>query len=84
MHHEWDYNEERNAFHEPKRTVREPHRAILFHTAALLDVNYCGLDILRWTEEENEAYVVLEKAVLREAIELDGELAKDKEMMFVI
>lgn len=82
---ESDEMEDRNEFDEPDRAVREPRRALLFHIAAMLDVNECGLDFLRCTDDEKVEYVnILERAVVREAIELDGDLARDEEMLVTI
>lgn len=69
--------EEAIDFDEPERKVRKPLRALLFHIATLLDVNECVLDLLRWTNEGKEIFVViLEKHIVREHIELDSDLVK--------
>lgn len=44
-------------FDDPERIGRKPSRALLFHVASMLDVNYCGLHFLRCTNYSKEDYV---------------------------
>ena len=65
----------------PDKDMHEPRRTLLFHVAAMLDVNECSLDFLDMDDEKKEKYFdLLCAAVVREACELDGEgnISRDK------
>ncbi|KAI0558477.1 Ribonuclease H-like protein [Gracilaria domingensis] len=60
----------------PYPEMRAPRRVLLFHIAALLDINECGFDFLDCTQSEKEQYKeIIMNAVIREAIELDSSLS---------
>ena len=53
--------------------IRAPQRTLLYHLAAVLDVNECNLEFLSCTEHERtDYYTLLIEVVAREAIELGG------------
>lgn len=55
----------------PDSSMREPRRVLLFHIAAILDINECELECLSIPSCEKDAYFQsLYSAVAREAIEL--------------
>ena len=58
---------------EPPTSVKAPRRILLFHLAAVLDVNECELEFLRLNKMDRESYFTkLHDAVAREAIEIGG------------
>lgn len=71
---EWrpDDTEISNGAQQPDRNMHQPRRVLLFHIAALLDVNECALDCMDInTDEEIEYYKLLHTSVVREVEELN-------------
>lgn len=59
----------------PDSDIREPRRVLLFHIAAVLDVNETCLDFLDYTWEQKVGYYeILYKAIVREAKELKKDI----------
>ena len=68
--------------------MRAPRRILLFHLAAILDVNECELDFLQCSSQQHLDYIDnLYSAVARETVELgdyEGFSFKDLTNMFSI
>lgn len=70
---------------EPDKDLHEARRVLLFHVAAIMDVNECCLDFLDCSENDRKAYKkVLFSAVVREAVELESSLAPRAERLEVV
>lgn len=62
---------------EPAPQIRESRRTLLFHIAAILDINECQLEAIEPYPLPMDDYMsLLYRAVVREAQELDGSLKK--------
>ena len=68
----------------PNQEMHAPRRALLFHVAAMLDVNECALDFLEDGVGRNDYYQILYKGVVREVVELNGALSSNEEHMQVV
>lgn len=55
--------------------LQKPRRALLFHIAAVLDINECEMEFIDAKPLSREQYIhVVQRAVVREAVELDDNL----------
>ena len=56
-------------------SMQKPRRTLLFHIAAMLDINECQFDFIDVSPLSRDAYInVVQRAVVREALELDEKL----------
>ena len=69
----------------PDKKIRKPRRTLLYHIAAMLDVNECQFDFLKINQREKEKYFeVVYAAVIREVVELDKSLKTQEDDLKVV
>lgn len=60
---------------EIEEAMHQPRRTLLFHISAIMDINECQLEFIEDSPLSKESYIkVVQRAVVREALELDEKL----------